>query len=377
MSKYLLVLELIDATSTKISIKIPKVRLDQDNPDQLWEKLHLRTNAFDIAHVDIEEPLAWSSSSIGEEISASEVVALDWSPQGLAKHKRCALAVHTQNLALSIWAPTVQPRSLASWKRHIVINRELQRYYISLHPEEAFGPGKDKSERLKRLQRVRAFAWSPTAAMARSVEEMPYTASDVSNEVLMAVSNDNNEVIILRMPSTLCIPTSPTDTSNKVSVVGRFNVLLGDLKIPELSWTFEDHLQCQTFASQLAWSPWFVVETGTLMAIIVCATTTKLIFRRVMISTKLKGINVQLNDLGSEISLATPWSSNGILRWLPSKPHEPTLRLVACSGGDIILCEMSALDGNAAVLAKYTREEWDPVAGMPSSFFAVINVPIE
>jgi hypothetical protein len=332
----------------------------------LWEKLHLRTNAFDINQVDIEEPLAWTSASLGEEISASEVVGLEWSPQGLAKHKRCALAVHTQNLALSIWAPTIQPRSLASWKRHIIVNRELQRYFINLHPQEAFGPNQDKSECLKRLQRVRAFAWSPTATMTRPAEEMPYAASDVCKEIFMAVSNDDNEIIIFRMPSTLRVPSSPKDASNGVSVVARFSIMSGDLKLPDLSWTFEEHMGYQSFVAKMAWSPWYVFQTGSLMSIVVCATRARLIFRRVMISTKLNGINLQLNGHDSDIRLTLPWSSDGILRWLPSETNEPNLKLVACTGGDILLCGMNALGGNATILSTYTRDEWDPITGMSS-----------
>lgn len=348
-----------------ISNQIPKVRLDQDHSDQLWDKLHLRINAFDETHVDVEDPVAWKSSSFGEEISVCEVVGLDWSPQGPAKHKRCALAVHTQNLVLSIWAPTLQPRSLASWKRHIVINRELQRYFINRHPEEAFEPPNAKSGRLKRLQRVRAFAWSPTATLARPAEDLQYAASDVCKEILMAVSNDNNEVIIFRMPLILRMPTSSKDESiNKVTVVGHFSILPGDFKLPDLTWTFEEHIQYQSFVSKLAWSPWYMVKNGTLMAVIVCATRTKLIFRRVLITTKLNGINVQLHGSSSESQLATPWPSNGILRWIPSESHEPNLKLVACTGGDVVLCGINAMGGSAEVLATYTREEWDPVAGM-------------
>lgn len=301
---------------------------------------------------------------MGEEISACEVVGLDWSPQGPAKHRRCALAVHTQNLVLSIWAPTLQPSSLASWKRYIVINRELQRYFISRHPEEAFEPPNAKSDRLKRLQRVRAFAWSQTATLTRPAEDSQYAASAVCNEILLAVSNDNNEVIIFRMPSTLRMPVAKDLNSNQITVVGHFSILQGDFKLPDLTWTFEEHMQYQSFVTKLAWSPWYSVKNGPLMAVIVCATRTKLIFRRVIIAMKPNGITVQLNGLSSEIQLATPWPSNGVLRWIPSEPEEPDLKLIACAGGDIMLCGINAMGGGAETLATYTREEWDPVAGM-------------
>ncbi|KAE9985451.1 hypothetical protein EG328_007443 [Venturia inaequalis] len=356
--------EMAIATSEHVELLIPKVRLDQDQQDQLWDKLHLRVNAFDETQVDIEDPIAWNSSSLGEEISVCEVVGVDWSPQGPAMHKRCALAVHTQNLVLSIWAPTVHPRSLASWKRHFVINRELQRYFIGRHPEEAFEPPDAKSDRLKRLQRVRAFAWSRAATLARPVEDERYAAPAHCNEILMAVSNDNNEVIIFRMPSTLRMPSSRTDdNSNNMTVVGHFSILPGDFNLPDLTWTFEEHMRYQSFVSKLAWSGWHSVQSGPLMAVIVCATRTKLIFRRVLIAMKPNGVNVQLNGQSSEILLPTPWPPNGILRWMPNESHEPNLKLVVCAGGDIMLCGINAMGGGAEVLATYIREEWDPVAG--------------
>lgn len=360
--------------------QIPKIRVDQDQPDSLWEKLHLRINAFNPDQIDIEDPLPWASASFGEEISASEVVGLDWSPQGLAKHKRCALAVHTQNLALSIWAPTSNLRSLASWKRHIIINRVLQRYFISLYPEEAFKPGQDKSERLKRLQRVRAFSWSPKATMTRPTEDMSYATLDVREETLIAVSNDNNEIIILRMPSELHMPSSANDARDGASVVGHFSIVSGDLRLPDLSWTFEEQIHHQSYVSKLAWSPWFMAKAGSLMAIIVCATRTKLLFRRVLVSMKPNKINVQLHGHGSDVSLALPWTTNGVLRWLPSDAHEQNLKLIACTGGHVILYGMNVLTGSAAVLATFAREEWDPVASkssLHSTSLHVLSVPID
>lgn len=80
-------------------------------------------------------------------------------------------------------------------------------------------------------------------------------------------------------------------------------------------------------------------------------------------STKLNGINVQLNGLSSDIPLPSLWSSNAILRWLPSESYEPDLKLVICAGSDVMLCGINAMEGGAEFLATYTREEWDPVAG--------------
>jgi hypothetical protein len=332
-------------------------------PDQLWEKLHLRTNAFDIDEVDVEDPIAFHSLSVGEEISSSEVVALQWSPQGLAKHGRCALAVLTQNLALSIWGPTAQPRSLAGWKRLLVINRVLQRYFTALYPEEKRSPDQDRSERLKRLQRIRAFTWSPPALLIPFAERHPYAGSESCKGNFLAVSNDNNEVILIRLASFMRMASSLEDIEKAVSVVARFSIMPGDATLPNLSWSFEDYANNQSYVAKLAWSPWIDAEDASLVAVIVCATRSRLEFRRVRASTTPNGLKVHTETFESNVILTTPWSPGGILRWLPLEDQEANLKLLAFTGGNVLIYDVNALEGSVRTLAKHTRDDWDSVAG--------------
>jgi len=343
-------------------LQIPKLRAGQDLPDQIWDRLHLRTNDFSPDEVDVEEPLAFRSVSVGEEISTNDIVALQWSPQGLAKHGRCALAVLTQNLALSIWAPTTQPRFMAGWKRHIVINRVLQSFFLEIYPEEKRSRDQGKSERLKRLQRVRAFAWSPSAVFKASPEQRSYVVSETCTENFLAVANDNNEVILLRITSPLCIATWPKDIKKVASVVAHFSIVPGDAKLPDLSWSFEDYLEHQSFVSTLAWSPWIINGTDSLAAILVCATRSRLTFRRVIVAIS-NGPKIHMDDYERYVELAIPWSPDGILRWLSPKIQEANLKLMAITGSDIVIYVVNALEGSIRILEKYTRDDWDSVAG--------------
>src|SRR5262249_22623811 len=126
----------------------------------IWDILHLRVNLFSENEVKSQEPLTFQNFSSGEEISPSSVVSLSWSPPGLAKHRKCAIAILTSNLALSIWAPDAKPSSALSWKRRLVLNRTLEDFLQE--SEDLQDMDHDKSlEMLKRSQRIRSFAWCP------------------------------------------------------------------------------------------------------------------------------------------------------------------------------------------------------------------------
>ena len=60
--------------------------------------------------------------SIGEEQSDSTVTAIAWSPRGLARHGRPALAVLTTNHLLSLWASAPAIEDHSTWKRVLVAN---------------------------------------------------------------------------------------------------------------------------------------------------------------------------------------------------------------------------------------------------------------
>ena len=64
---------------------------------------------------------------MGEEQSTSQVIALEWSPPGLAKHRRSVLAVLTSNLLLSLWEATLNPAEASCWKSVAIVNDYILR----------------------------------------------------------------------------------------------------------------------------------------------------------------------------------------------------------------------------------------------------------
>jgi Transcription factor IIIC subunit delta N-term len=76
---------------------------------------------------------------IGREQAEAEVVALAWSPPGIAPRFRCALAILTSNGLLSIWTMKSSHFQETKWVRQVVVNKT---------------PGVG-------TERILAMAWSP------------------------------------------------------------------------------------------------------------------------------------------------------------------------------------------------------------------------
>ena len=98
--------------------------------------------------------------SIGEEQSLSTVVALAWSPPGLAKHKRPTLAVLTSNHLLSLWASNSNMAVRTSWERVLIVNHAIRKQLPATTSSEPKDDGEESFEP-NRLQRLRCMAWAP------------------------------------------------------------------------------------------------------------------------------------------------------------------------------------------------------------------------
>ncbi|GME24249.1 Short-chain dehydrogenase/reductase SDR [Neofusicoccum parvum] len=168
---------------------------------QQWVNVHIKTHLFNSNEVPPIDPLPSRANSIGEEISTSDVAALAWSPPGLAKHARCALAVLTTNLALSLWVSDSNPKVSRSWKRVLLANHELERYCQRLYGEEESLPELDWETRRRLRRRIRSFAWSPQLRPSQPPDHSIQNTHFPVNGSFIAVSNDNNDVVVLRVLS--------------------------------------------------------------------------------------------------------------------------------------------------------------------------------
>jgi hypothetical protein len=330
---------------------LPKIDAKRDPPDQIWDIIHLRINEFSEDEVATEGPASSSIASIGEELSTGEVSALAWSPKGLAKYERCALAILTHNLALSIWTPGLSPRSPHSWKRVLVVNHELERYIKEIRPSAS-------PETVKQLRRIRAFSWSPVALF------------DSGNENFIVVANDSNEIIIFWVPSrpneaagkdaefsVRALAHFPADPTTEVAL------------IPDLTWTFEDYLNNRVAATHVSWSPWaHLKEDDAFVAVIAYATWTHLRFRQVHVIMSGGVPKVTVGEQCVKSPFAVPGSVNSSLF---VNPHVigGRIELVVSVGSTLWRHNLAVLGDIDHRSQKYERSDWDPVSGMSKSRF--------
>jgi hypothetical protein len=185
-------------------------------PSSAWHIGRFRANLFTRSEISGTWPLDRDAFSIGAEQSLSNVVGLAWSPAGLATHRRCLLAVLTSNQALSFWEGAGDGSSQTrKWTRVAVANHMLKKYFASLMQEtdndKAFTPAPSQAQSQAhrprdrhRKRRVRSFTWLPPLNQALQKEQSPSTQLSVKprsrwGHHLLAVANDFNDVIILRI----------------------------------------------------------------------------------------------------------------------------------------------------------------------------------
>ncbi|KAL8815287.1 MAG: hypothetical protein Q9223_005562 [Gallowayella weberi] len=163
-----------------------------------WVHVSFKINSFTFDEWPPQELASLADFSVGEEQSLSTVVALAWSPLALARHKRFSLAILTTNHVLSLWASTSDLRTASNWKRVLVINKALK-----VSPPTSFnGKHESNSRSSRHLERIRGMSWAPeqlnpsTGTSSSFGDTNPHHSSPSQ---YLAVTNDANEVIVLRI----------------------------------------------------------------------------------------------------------------------------------------------------------------------------------
>jgi len=243
------------AAGENVDVLIPKVRFDgkrDDLEESQWHRSRVQVNLFTAREVPYVRPLGFDNFSIGEEQSLSNAVTVRWSPTGLAKHRRCALAVLTANHVLSIWASDAHPKDPQSWKRVLVVNHGLQQYFESLDVLQE--DVQDERVLTKLRTRVRSFGWSPNPRDATSsLKHRRSGAFWPGGLHFLAVANDNNEIVVLEVLSPYKSLISPR-LEWSIKVCTHFNA--SHPVVDDDSTSLPSVLSPQTFIEHLAWSPW-------------------------------------------------------------------------------------------------------------------------
>jgi hypothetical protein len=303
----------------------------------------LPASLFTAAEFPQRAPLGSSSFSLGEESSGALAVAARWSPAGLGAHGRCALAVLTSNLLLSVWAPVRAPAgSGASWERVAVGNRAGEREW----------GGDEACPEMKRFQRVRCFAWAPLLGGLEPADE----------EFLVAVANDDMDVLVVEVRS----PHSRlwTGGSWDVAVRCRINIASSDQLRPNLDWTFEDYVRNPNHVAQLAWSPWVAGGGETVVSLIACATGEGIEFVRAV--RQVPDSSISLEKVDSTVPAATEHAPGGPLKF-DSVAAANAVTLVADLGDELVSCVIDVTDPARMTVNRIPRQEWGEMAGKQPS----------
>ena len=136
--------------------------------------------------------------SIGAELSESHIVGLSWSPPGLAKHRRCMLAVLTSNLILSFYQSIGQGK----WVRVAIVNDSLKQHFSKDFPQTEMRTGIGLRKR-----NIRSFTWCPALKIPDLGQQQSNDNDNDSCGIpnprsrwgiqLLTVTNDCNDVIVL------------------------------------------------------------------------------------------------------------------------------------------------------------------------------------
>ncbi|KAF1983508.1 hypothetical protein K402DRAFT_163099 [Aulographum hederae CBS 113979] len=361
--------ELAWATGDYVQIMIPKLRAKFDTAaprslDSAIDIISIRTNQF----TELEYPLRRAASatfwSIGEEVSGSNAVAIEWSPAGLAKNKKCALGVLTSNLILSIWECNSRLPVARNWERKLCVNHVLREYYLGLRNpcrgQVQQDPIED-DEQLRRRQRVRSFAWSP-----------PIRVSDKQHwsEHLLAVANDNLEIVLIRVQSPY---TSVFGQSWSGTVLKHFSVSTerNTVSTHARLYDMEEAVWNRSFATNLSWSPSWKVEDRIHVSVLTFSSFNSIIIQPLRLElTSTGGASLTLNlEKPLETMSSFKGRLTGPMQWERVGPDSADFSLVAFAQDEVKIATLSSErnQGSEGWDMKWRSfdlgDQWDVVTG--------------
>ncbi|KAL9110768.1 MAG: hypothetical protein Q9227_004760 [Pyrenula ochraceoflavens] len=240
--------ELAVATGDEVFILTPRnpkspesATQDTSNPNTRHVS-KFQVSLFTSAEWPLVNPDSFPYYSIGEEQSTSTVTALSWSPTGLARHQRSLLAVLTSNLVLSLWTDNETGR----WERVLVVNNALRGF---LEPV-----GEDLDLVRHRIS-IRSAVWCPRYDEVDTIDHKQDRRRSRPKEYLMAVGNNEGEVLILGIQRVRA--SSKQSTVYTARVLSQ-HAIASDTAIDseEPESLFSSSLDYEKCASYLAWGPW-------------------------------------------------------------------------------------------------------------------------
>ncbi|KAF1848382.1 uncharacterized protein K460DRAFT_275313 [Cucurbitaria berberidis CBS 394.84] len=332
------------ASDERVELFFPNtVSFDGDQDVPQWQHVPLKVPLFSYDELPVKEPAPLPTYSLGEEISSSVPIAIAWSPPGLAKHRRCALATLTANLVLSLWSTESKPQEESSWSRRLIVNNALADYFLNNVADEPSHLGSGLGEQMRLRTRIRAFAWAPALP---SSEANGIVGTRLSyGQHIVAVSNDDNQVAFAVIDS----PTSTlgVDKSWSAEVLTHFSLTPDSESIFSEPIVFEDIIKQQRHVSHVAWSPW-IIRGEWYHAVVVYATNEDVRARIITYTHDSIGLGDEV--VYPDIQLRY----NGPMKWSPRVEEGNKLKLALFANSGLVHLTISAHD--ASIIDQITHD---------------------
>ncbi|KAF3010973.1 hypothetical protein E8E13_010517 [Curvularia kusanoi] len=340
------------ASDERVELLFPNtVCYERDDDVPQWQHVPLQVPWFSSDEQPVKIPAPLPSFSVGEEISPSVPIRIGWSPPGLAKHRRCALAVLTSNLVLSLWSVDGKVDEPSSWNRRLLINHTLTEYFSKSRVAHTSHITSNAEEQLRLRSRLRSFTWAP--ALPDVINTMG--TQTFYGRQFLAVTNDDNQIVFLAVDS----PTSTLGSKQIWTADALTHLELepeeDDVFIDPL--VFDDRIKQQRNIPQIAWSPW-VLRGHTYHSVIAYAT-----------NEQVKGRSVSwANDelrFGGEVSYAgKSLRHSGSMSWCPEFDDKGRLTLAIFATSGLVYLTISVIDAAVVDRAEHDLDgRWDQVSG--------------
>ncbi|KAH6644126.1 transcription factor IIIC subunit delta N-term-domain-containing protein [Boeremia exigua] len=341
------------ASDERVELLFPNtVSYERDNDVPQWQHVPLQVPWFSSDELPVKDPAPLSNYSVGEEISPSVPVAIAWSPPGLAKHRRCALAVLTSNLVLSMWSAEGKLQDESSWNRRLLVNHALIDYFSEIETMQTSHVSSDAEEQMRLRTRVRSFAWAP--ALPHATNTMGTQTS--YGRQFITVANDDNQLLFLSVDS----PTSTLGSSQSWKATVFTHMALEPRE--ESKFTdplfFGDLMKQQRFISHIAWSPW-VAQGDSYRSVVVYATNEEVRGRLVTWRKDEFKLEAEVTYPGISLRYSGPMS------WCPKLDNECQATLAIFTNSGLVYLTISVNDASIVDKAEHDLDgRWDQVSGV-------------
>lgn len=340
-----------------VAILVPRLRVGAFT-EPFWNSFTLKVNGFTVEEIDFQNPLSLVNWSLGEEVSLRHVLALGWSPPGLARFGACALGILHSNLVLALWECQGRPELKHDWKRCFIVNHVVQEYYDITDPIP-HGTKQSGLEQRRKRQRIRAFSWyskRPKVSEKTVLVDLCPQAS-----CYLAVSTERGDVLVLRVQSPYNV-LSPEKPSWNASVVHRIDCTS---LVSDRDWTaslVDGHASVagqSVLIDGLAWSTSDGDSTASLSFIVAG--------RLYATSLSFQPPSADPPSMSTSITTETPWqllqdhiNITGPLGFIPK-----TEKIICFTGDAVLSIDASVTSIQQDNIQRHHLDgRWDEISGL-------------